>query len=364
MKSSQLPVVVHVTTGLGPSVPFLVADRLCTLAAEAARALMAEGESENTVRTYRTALRYWDAWFALRYGGDIALPLPVPVVLQFIVDHAQRMGDHGLTSELPRPVDQALVDGGYKAALGPPALATLVQRLSVLSKLHQLKDVANPCRDPAVRELLAKTRRAYSKRGVRTNKKAALTKDPLAAMLATCDDSLRGVRDRALLLFAWSSGGRRRSEVTSAQIEDLNRVQPGVFAFTLRRSKTNQAGHDCDDDVKPVVGLAAEALQRWLVRSRVSGGAIFRRVRSGGVVGEPLTPSAVRRIVQARALQAGLRAEFSAHSLRSGFVTEAARQKVPIGETMAMTGHTSVATVMGYFRAAASINSRGARLLD
>jgi len=32
---------------------------------------------------------------------------------------------------------------------------------------------------------------------------------------------LIGVRDKALLLFAWASGGRRRSKVTSAVVEQL-----------------------------------------------------------------------------------------------------------------------------------------------
>ena len=356
-------------SGQPPSAPdqlrgFLAGDRLCELAADAARDLIAEGESQNTVRSYQTALRYWDAWFGLRYGTAIALPVSVPVVVQFIVDHAERTTKSGLSTELPAPIDQALVAGRFKAALGPPALATLVQRISVLSKLHQLKRLANPCRDAVVRELLAKTRRAYVKRGVRPNKKPALTLDPLTALVATCDESLRGIRDRALLLFAWSSGGRRRSEVTAATCEDLTSVEPGVYTFTLRRSKTNQSGRDTGDDVKPVTGQAGAALEAWLARSRISSGAVFRRVRSGGVVGEPLSPSAVRRIVKARASLAGLGDEFSAHSLRSGFVTEAARQQVPIGETMAMTGHTSVATVMGYFRASSSLLSKGARLLE
>lgn len=45
---------------------------------------------------------------------------------------------------------------------------------------------------------------------------------------------------------------------------------------------------------------------------------------------------------------------FSAHSLRSGFVTEADRQGVRLADTMALTGHTSVATVLGYTRASES----------
>lgn len=54
----------------------------------------------------------------------------------------------------------------------------------------------------------------------------------------------------------------------------------------------------------------------------------------------------------------------AAHSLRSGFVTEAGRQGVPLGEVMAMTEHRSVTTVMGYFQAGALLDSRASQLLS
>ena len=339
-------------------------EQLAPLAEDAMRDLLAEGESQNTVRSYQTALRYWAAWFWLRYRQPISLPVPVPVVLQFIVDHAERKTDSGLGCELPPAIDCELVRAGYKAAIGPPALATLRLRISVLSKVHQLKAVHNPCQDPRVRELLAKTRRAYSKRGVVPDKKAAMTREPLAALLATCDDSLRGVRDRALLLFAWASGGRRRSEVTMATLDNVSRVGERAYVFTLDRSKTNQSGSSGRDKDKPIVGQAADALTQWLARSAIGSGAVFRRIRPGDTVAEPLTPAAVRDIVQKRAALAGLDPNYSAHSLRSGFVTEAARQNVPIGETMALTGHASVAAVVAYFRSAEAVSSKAARLLD
>ena len=338
-------------------------DKLAPVAAEAVAALLAEGESANTIRTYQTALRYWAAWFSLRFGQPIALPVPAPAVLQFVVDHAQRTTNSGLKHELPAQIDQALVDAGFKARLGPPALGTLTLRMTVLSKIHQIKDLANPCNDPAVKELLAKTRRAYAKRGVKKDKKPALTREPLEAALATCDDSLRGKRDRALLLFAWSSGGRRRSEVAGATMENTTRVRDDAFVFTLAHSKTNQSGVDQENNDKPLVGPAAAALTDWLLASRIKTGAIFRRIRRGDRVAEPLSPSAVRDIVKARCEQAGLELSFSAHSLRSGFVTEAARQGISLGDTMAMTGHVSVPTVMGYFQTGSKLESRAAQLL-
>lgn len=333
------------------------------LGRQAAEALYREGESANTVASYRSALRYWAGWFALRYGQPISLPLQPAVIIQFVVDHATRTTPQGRASELPPAIDAALVASGCKARAGPPALATLMHRLAVIAKAHRLENLDNPCADPAVRELVARTRRAYAKRGERPARKAALTREPLSRLLETCDDSLIGLRDRALLLFAWSSGGRRRSEVAGATLANLRRLAPGEFVYQLGWSKTNQAGADLPDNAKPVIGAAGAALEAWLAAAGIGDGAIFRRVRRGGHVGEALSDAAVRKIVRQRCEAAGLEGDFSAHSLRSGFVTEAASRQVPLAEAMAMTGHTSVATLVRYFRAADARRSVAADLI-
>ena len=49
------------------------------------------------------------------------------------------------------------------------------------------------------------------------------------------------VRSRALLLVGYT-GGLRRSELAALTVEDLAWV-PGGAVLTLRRSKTDQAGH-------------------------------------------------------------------------------------------------------------------------
>ncbi|MEJ8852415.1 site-specific integrase [Variovorax rhizosphaerae] len=381
--------------------PVLEPARLTQTAEAAARALLREGESANTRASYASAMRYWCAWFAARYGQALQLPVPVPVVIQFIVDHAARkaersdttdqdsVADNGdtpvdakssakttvkstsathlksaLVNELPPEIDHALVDNGYKGKLGVPALNTLVHRVAVLSKAHQLAKESNPCADALVRELLGRTRRAYAQRGARPHKQRALTKDPLQLVLATCDETLRGKRDRALLLFAWATGGRRRSEVAGATFENLRRVDAKSYVYTLTHSKTNQSGQDRPEDIKPLVGTGALAMQAWLAASGIKDGALFRRIRKGGHLGEPLAPAAVRDIVKERCALAGVEGEFSAHSLRAGFVTEAGKQAMSLPETMAMTGHHSVATVMGYFRAETSLNSKASRMLD
>lgn len=342
----------------------LPAQGLDEQAQQAMRDLLREGESLNTRMSYQSALRYWAAWHALRYGRQIALPLSADCVLQFVVDHAQRSTPQGLVCELPPEMDRALIEAGYKTRPGAPAHNTLVHRVSVLSKAHQVRDLANPCHDPRVRELLSRTRKAYAKRGALPQKKEALTRDLLTQLLDTCDDSLRGRRDRALLLFAWASGGRRRSEVAGADMQFLRRLPSGDYLYTLAHSKTNQTGIDAPENHKPVLGAAAVALQAWLQASGIAEGAIFRRIRKGGHLGEPLSPPAVRNIVRERCALAGVEGDFSAHSLRSGFVTEAGRQNVPLSDTMAMTGHQSVATVMGYFRAESALGNQAARMME
>jgi integrase len=255
------------------------------------------------------------------------------------------------------------VDAGFKGALGAPALNTVLHRLSVLSKAHQLGAGANPGRDPAVQELVRRIRRGYAARGVRPASKTALTREPLDAMLVTCSDGLIGLRDRALLLFAFASGGRRRSEVGAAVMENLVRVDAETYLYRLTHSKTDQAGteHNPDAD-KPLLGRASEALSTWLEASGVKSGAIFRRVR-GSKAAEPLSAQAVWHIVKRRARLAGLEGDYGAHSLRSGFVTEAGRQNVPMREAMGMTGHRSLVTFLKYFQTGAVQHTTAANLL-
>lgn len=337
---------------------------LAPKAQQAIKELMHEGESANTRNSYQSAMRYWAAWHVLRLGQPMQLPLSVASVLQFIIDHAQRQTGAGLLSEMPAEIDEELVASGYKAKKGPPAHNTLVHRMAVMSKAHQVHAMPNPCQDGAVKELMSRTRKAYARRGELPQKKEALTRDVLEELLATCDDSLRGLRDQALLLFAWASGGRRRSEVAGADMRYLRAVSDGEFIYSLNHSKTNQSGTDAPENHKPVTGRAAIALRAWLHAAQITEGRIFRRIRKGGHVAEPLTPAAVRNIVKERCALAGVEGDFSAHSLRSGFVTEAGRRNLPLADTMALTGHHSVNTVLGYFRADSALNNQAARMLD
>jgi len=342
----------------------LAPDRLAAHAAEAVRELLAEAAAANTTRSYASALRYWAAWFQGRFGQPIVLPVPEPAVIQFVVDHLARRSKTGLAWELPAALDARLVAAGLKQTPGAFKLSTVVHRVAVLSAAHKAHKAANPCESPAVRELLKRGRRAAVKRGERPRKKTAITKLELDALVATCDDSLEGLRDRALLYFGFASGGRRRSEIAAADWQDLRRVGEAEFVYRLEHSKTQQAGPTASATPdKPVLGRAGAALAAWLGAAQITDGPLFRRLW-GTRVGPALSPKAVAAIVQRRARQAGLTGDFGGHSLRSGFITEGARQGVALPALMALTEHRSVAQAVGYFQAGEAAHNPAARLLE
>ena len=93
-------------------------------------------------------------------------------------------------------------------------------------------------------------------------------------MLETCDDTLVGVRDRAVLLVGFTSSGRRRDELAKLRIEDLSKVGGGYLLY-LRKSKTDQGGKGFE---VPIQGQAATALSAWLVQCGIRSGAPFRGI--------------------------------------------------------------------------------------
>jgi|HubBroStandDraft_4_1064222.scaffolds.fasta_scaffold17603_3 integrase len=373
-----------------PLASYLDPNQLNLEARRATQAFQFEGQSPNTRRTYETALLYWGAWYALRYGEPLAVPVPSPVVMQFVLDHLQHSplsvsseatpflpSSHTSQHLLPEPIDQLLIGGGYKAKPGPWSLATVETRLAALSRAHdvliandprRLAPDTNPLRNPAVRQLMSAVRRTYARRppDQQRARPAAATRSVMEALLATCTDDLIGVRDRALLLFGFASGGRRRSEIVAATLENVRRDGDG-FIYELGHSKTNQSGRRSPENFKPIQGEAAAALETWLqelFRSKITQGAIFRRILNGQIR-EPLKGAAVRDIVRRRAqLTAEPLGKLSAHSLRSGFVTESGRQNIAIGEAMALTGHRSVQTFISYYRTGEAATSAAAHLME
>jgi integrase len=315
-----------------------------------ARAILDEGTPEATRRAYRGDLAYWEAWARAATGEPLPWPVPTALALAFVAEHV---------AGLEPAVEASLLAAGVKARPGPHRVATVTRRLAALSAVHRAAGLPSPAEDSRVRTLLSKARRRARDRGETPRKALALHLDRLERLLAVCGDDLRGLRDRALLLFAFASGGRRRSEVAAARIEDLEPVEDG-FLYRLPGSKTDPEGRGVE---LPVLGRAGRALAAWLAAGALAEGRIFRSIDRHGNLGTSLTPKAVALILKRRAGAAGLDPDaVSGHSLRSGFVTEAGRQGKPLPDAMALSTHRSVAVAVGYHQAGAVLENSTARL--
>lgn len=310
--------------------------------------ILKEYSSENTRLAHAGDLIYWDAWRSVN-GLKLYNPIQKEDVIRFIIQHAE-----GLETAL----DKELVEQGYKQSLGPHKLSTVKRRVASLSVFLSIRNWPNPCDDKEVRMLLQKLTKMYG-----TSKACgkAITLDILLDMIATCGEKTIDIRDKALLLFTWASGGRRREEVVASDIKDLQMTSEGNFIYNLPKSKTDQ---ESKGYFVPIKGKAAQALKEWLSISKINEGPIFRSVSKKGEIREGLSPIDVHRIVRRRLKSAGYdEKQFGAHSLRSGFVTEGGKQGKSLGDVMAMTGHKSVNTAMRYYQAGSIINNSASDLI-
>lgn len=233
------------------------------------------GTAKSTRRAYARDVRYFWTWSKLALQQDVHYPVSEETVIRFVLDHIGHMSP---------ALEKQLIKEGSKRTAGSLKIPTLRRYLASLSIAHQEAGVDSPTFSPKVKILLRRARRSQSDN--RANKKAAITKPILEAMLATCDDSLSGVRDRALLLVGFTSGGRRRDEIAHLRIEDLRKVDEG-YILHVRLSKTDQSGKGFD---VPIMGMAAQALNAWLVRSGLRSGILFRGIRNTGQLNDVTFP--------------------------------------------------------------------------
>ncbi|OWV64176.1 integrase [Rhizobium sp. R339] len=340
---------------------------------ETLRHLVNEGMGANTLRALTSDLGYLEAWALAATENPLPWPAPEALLLKFVAHHlwdpARRENDpeHGM----PGDVDQALRSGGFLRTSGPHAPDTVRRRLANWSTLTKWRGLDGAFSSPALRSALRLAVRAVPRLRRRKSAKA-VTSDVLAKLLATCGEhSLRDLRDRAILMVAFGSGGRRRSEVAGLRKEQLT-IEPPIagedgsplpsLSIHLGRTKNSGAGQD---EIVYLTGRPVEALNAWLAAAKIGSGSVFRAIdRWGNVSRRGLDPKAVNDIVKQRVKMAGLEVgEFSAHGLRSGYLTEAANRGIPLPEAMEQSRHRSVQQASSYYNSAARRSGRAARLI-
>lgn len=338
---------------------------------ETLRHLVNEGMGENTLRALTSDLAYLQAWALTATGSPLPWPAPEALLLKFVAHHLwdpQKRDtdpDHGM----PAAIGQSLRDQGFLRSTGPHAPDTVRRRLASWSTLTKWRGLSGAFSSPALRSAIRLAVRATPRR----KSAKAVTSDVLAKLLATCsNDSPRDIRDRAILMVAFASGGRRRSEIAGLRVDQLTVEKPVAgdddtplpsLSIHLGRTKTSGADHD---EVVYLTGQPVDALNAWLQAAKIEAGNVFRKVdRWGNVSRSALDPKSINDIVKQRAALSGLDpGEFSAHGLRSGYLTEAANRGIPLPEAMEQSRHRSVQQASSYYNNATRRSGKAARLLS
>ncbi len=340
---------------------------------ETLRHLVNEGMGANTLRALASDLAYLQAWSLAATGRSLPWPAPEALLLKFVAHHLwdaeKRLMDphHGM----PADVEDKLRLQGILRTVGPHAPDTVRRRLATWSTLTKWRGLDGSFSSPSLRSAIRLSVRATPRPRTRKSAKA-VTGEVLAKLIGTCrTDSLRDVRDRAILMVAFGSGGRRRSEIAGLRIEQLQPEEPiqidggpPLLSLSIHLGRTTTSGAD-HDEIVYLTGRPVESLNVWLAVAKIDKGCVFRAIdRWGNVSRRPLDPKAINDIVKQRAELAGLDpTEFSAHGLRSGYLTEAANRGIPLPEAMEQSRHRSVQQASQYYNHALRRSGRASRLL-
>jgi integrase len=325
--------------GNGESVPLTGSPGSPGSLADKARAYVEAASSANTRRAYQSDWKHFSSW-CRRQGFSLMPPDPQVVGLYIT----------------------ACASGEASGDGRPGSVSTIERRLSSLSWNYSQRGLVLDRKDRHVATVMAGIRNRHA---APPRQKEAILPQDLIAMLETLPrGTLRGLRDRAMLLLGFA-GALRRSEITGL---DVGRDQtedgrgwveffPGKGMLVTLRGKTGwrevEVGRGSSDATCPVV-----ALETWLTFARIGHGPLFRRVTGQGrqVGAERLRDQEVARLVKRAALAAGVRGDlpeaergrlFAGHSLRAGLASSA---EVDERYVQKQLGHASAEMTRKYQR--------------
>jgi integrase len=282
------------------------------------------------------------------------------------------------------PINPVLVAAWLATLAASHGGSALGRRVAAIAYHHRRRGFLFLATHPAIRDTLSGIRRAHP-RPVRPA--AALTSAEVKQLLATCPDDLAGpgglagLRDRALFLVGFA-GAFRRSELVAIDHHHLRFDAAGVTIriprskadqegkgadVTLPRMRGKETGAVCESDA-PRDTCPVGALERWLTRSKIRRGPVFRAITRHGTMEERLSPAGVRDILLRRAALAKLTVHpterLSPHGLRAGFITEAYLAGAPDEQVAQHSRHADLSSMRGYRRRARITADNPARLLD
>jgi len=187
-----------------------------------------------------------------------------------------------------------------------------------ISTIHKLNRMDDPTKDP---DVTIEMRRMHRKLGRSAKQAGSINLDILDKMLSATDDSIRGLRDKALLLVAYDTLCRR-SELVSLQVKDVKiTIKNGAesTSILLRKSKTDQ------DSMGKWLRLSERAhlaLIAWMKELPKGQDMLITGISPSGDISPHLGGGQVNRIYKRIAKAAGIDESvikgISGHSMRVG----------------------------------------------
>ena len=197
--------------------------------------------------------------------------------------------------------------------------ASIRRAVAGIATIHKLNRYPDPTKDP---DVVLEMRRMHRKLGRSCSQAGSINADTLDKLLVATDDSIGGIRDRALLLVAYDTLCRR-SELVSLQVKDVKvNIKNGIetSSILLRKSKTDQDSTGKWLHLSPRAHLA---LVEWM--RELPEGQEYLMVgidRGGRISRSSLNSGQVNRIYKRIARNAGLDElvieGISGHSMRVG----------------------------------------------
>ena len=235
-------------------------------------------------------------------------------------------------------------------------ISTIRRRLVSIGVIHKTKGHYLDTKHPVIIENLMGIKRR--KGTIQKGKKPLLInniKQIIDVINKEKEPDIKKLRNKALLLIGFS-GGFRRNEIVSLDLEDLEFVFEGV-KVTVKKSKTDQFGEGMIKGIphfENSLYCPVTSLKRWINFAKIKKGPIFVKFSKGPkITKQRLTDQSVALIIKEYLLKAGIdNKNYSGHSLRSGFATSAAESGAEERSIMAMTGHKSSDMVRRYIKEA------------